>query len=71
MRLEEQVKAIEKQINFLEKYKDKFTGGKVDKVTEFNYTVECLKDAVKILNKLSVIRTNLTDSLNALRDLIT
>ena len=71
MRLEEQVKAIEKQINFLEKYKDKFTGGKQDKVTEFNYTVECLKDAVKILNNLSVIRTNLTDSLNALRDLIT
>ena len=70
MRLEEQVKAINKQIAFLEKYKDSFTNGKQDKITEFNYTVECLKDAVKILNNLSVIRTNLTDSLNALRELI-
>lgn len=70
MRLEEQVKAINKQIAFLEKYKDSFTKGKQDKITELNYTVECLKDAVKVLDNLSGIRTSLTDSLNALRELI-
>lgn len=70
MRLEEQVKAINKQIAFLEKYKDSFTKGKQDKITEFNYTVECLKDAAKVLDNLSGIRDNLTDSLNALRELI-
>jgi len=70
MRLEEQVKAINKQIAFLEKYKDSFTKGKQDKITEFNYTVECLKDAAKVLDNLSGIRTSLTDSLNALRELI-
>lgn len=70
MRLEEQVKAINKQIAFLEKYKDSFTKGKQDKIAEFNYTVECLKDAAKVLDNLSGIRNSLTDSLNALRELI-
>ena len=65
MRIEEQVKAIEKQINFLTKYKDKFTGGKQDKITELNYTVECLQDAVGVLKDLSTLRDNLIDTLEA------
>ena len=69
MRLEEQVKAINKQIAFLEKYKDSFTKGKQDKIAEFNYTVECLKDAAKVLSNLSTTRDSLINSLESLRGL--
>ena len=66
MRIEEQVKAIDKQINFLTKYKDKFTGGKVDKAKELEYTVECLTDAEEVLKCLTGLRDNLIDCLESI-----
>ena len=59
MKTEEQIKAIEKQITFLEKFKDKLTQGKQDKLVELNYTVECLREAVNILKNISTIRESL------------
>lgn len=63
MRVEEQVKIINKQIDFLNKFKDKFTGGKQEKITEFNYAVECLKDSTEILNNCAELRDSLIESL--------
>ena len=59
MKIEEQVKAINKQIAFLEKYKDKLTRGKQDKLIELNYTVECLSGAVSILENISTVKDSL------------
>lgn len=59
MTTEEQIKAIEKQITFLEKFKDKLTQGKQDKLVELNYTVECLRESVKILKNIGTIRESL------------
>lgn len=59
MKTEELIKAIDKQITFLEKFKDKLTQGKQDKLVELNYTVECLRESVKILENISTIRESL------------
>lgn len=59
MKTEEQIKAINKQIAFLEKYKDKLTQGKQDKLIELNYTVECLNGAVSILENISTVKDSL------------
>lgn len=59
MTTQEQIKAINKQIAFLEKFKDKLTQGKKDKLIELNYTVECLREAVNILENISTLRESL------------
>ena len=59
MQIEEQIKAINKQISFLEKYKDKFTQGKQDKISELNYTVECLNGAVSVLSNITSVKDSL------------
>ena len=59
MTTEEQIKAVNKQIAFLEKFKDKLTQGKQEKLIELNYTVECLREVVKILENISTLRESL------------
>lgn len=61
MRLEEQVKAIEKQITFLENNKARFTGGKTDKEVALNTTIEALSNAKEVLGTLHTLRDNLLD----------
>jgi len=59
MTTEEQIKAVNKQIAFLEKFSDKLTQGKQEKLIELNYTVECLREVVKILENISTLRESL------------
>lgn len=66
MRIEEQIKAINKQIDFLVKFKDKLTNGKQEKEIGFNYTVNCLKDAVKVLEGCNKVKQDLIDNQKSL-----
>lgn len=70
MTLEEQVKVIKKQIDFLTKFKDKFTAGKPDKIVEFNYTIESLESTIKILNGSKEFRDALVDCIESTRETI-
>lgn len=66
MRLEEQVKVINKQINFLNKYKPNLTKGDKTKEKDFDYAIECLEDSSKLLSNFTELRDNLIECLESI-----